>query len=188
MTALVLLLLAAPGDLSAQVKARLDPAPVQRGVFEQAKQVKGFKRPLKSSGTYLVTKGQGVVWTTLKPFPSVLTVGADEISSRQGDKELFRLDAKSEPTVRLITQLLFSLLAGDVQALETQFTAKGEVTKDGWSIELTPKSEGLKKVFERVTLKGDRTVREVELNERTGDTTHLSLSPAGGEGRGEGKP
>lgn len=191
MTALLLLALAASGDLASQVKAKLDPAPVQQGTFEQAKQVKGFKRPLKSSGTYVVTKGQGVQWNTQKPFPSELTVKAEEISSMANGAEVFRLDAKAEPTVRLITQLLFSLLAGDLSALEAHFTASGEVKAEGWHIELQPKSEALKKVFASITLDGDRAVRSVLLKELNGDSTAITLSPSppvGGEGRGEGRP
>jgi hypothetical protein len=188
--ALLLMLLASPGDLAAQVKAKLNDAPVQKGTFEQSKQVKGFKRPLKSSGTYVVTKGEGVQWNTLKPFPSELSVKADEISSKQGATEVFRLDAKAEPTVRLITQLLFSLLAGDLASLENHFTATGNVKPDGWSIELQPKSDALKKVFTTISLQGDRAVHTVLLKELSGDTTSITLSPSprGGEGRGEGLP
>ena len=188
MTLTLLLLLAAPGDLAAQVKTQLSDAPVQRGTFEQSKQVKGFKRPLLSSGRYVVTKGEGVQWNTLKPFPSELTVKADVISSRQNGAEVFRLDAKTEPTVKVITQLLFALLAGDLGALESQFTASGEVKADRWSIDLDPKSSALKKVFTSIHLEGDRSVRAVLLKEQNGDTTQISLSPEGGEGRGEGKP
>lgn len=188
MIALLLVLLAAPGDLASQVKSRLDDAPVQQGTFEQRKQVKGFKRPLVSRGVYLVRRGEGVQWNTQEPFASELTVKADEIASKQNGAEVFRLDAKSEPTVRVITQLLFSLLTGELAALEQHFTAKGTVGAQGWSIELTPKAEPLKKVFTTVSLQGDRAVRQVELKEASGDLTSISLSPSprGGEGRGEG--
>ena len=187
MSALLLILLAAspvsPSEvegaraLASQVKSKLSDAAVQRGAFEQSKQVKGFKRPLKSSGSYVVTKGEGVQWNTLKPFPSELSVKADEISSKQNGAEVFRLDAKSEPTVRMITQLLFSLLAGDLAALESQFVATGEVGADRWSINLQPKSDGLKKVFASIALEGDRSVRSVLLKEQNGDTTTITLVP-----------
>lgn len=178
MIALLLLTLAAPGDLATQVQARLQDAPVLQGTFEQSKQVKGFKRPLKSSGTYVVKKGEGVQWNTLKPFPSELTVRAGDITSKQGDKEVFKLDAKSEPTVRVITQLLFSLLEGDLGALAAYFDASGEVGRGEWRIELAPKTDGLKKIFLRVTLKGDTAVRSVHLMELNGDATLISLTPA----------
>jgi hypothetical protein len=174
---LLALALAASGDLAAQVKAKLDEAPVQRGTFESKKQVKGFKRPLVSSGQYVVTKGQGVQWNTLKPFASELTVKADEISNKQGGAEVFKLDANKEPTVRLITQLLFSLLSGDLATLATHFEATGDVKEKDWAIELTPKSEGVKKVFTTISLKGDRAVRSVVLREASGDVTEIALTP-----------
>lgn len=178
MTAWVLLaLLAAPEGLAAQVKAKLSEAAVQQGTFEQSKQVKGFKRPLKSSGEYVVTRGEGVQWNTLKPFPSELTVTAGEISSKQNGAEVFRLDAKSEPTVRVITQLLFSLLSGDLAALESHFTATGEVQAERWKIALKPKTDGLKKVFASIDLEGDRAVRSVLLKELNGDVTTITLTP-----------
>ena len=178
MTALLLVLLTtAPGDLAAQVKAKLSAAAVQMGTFQQTKQVKGFKRPLKSSGAYVVTRGQGVQWNTLKPFASELSVKADEIASKQGGVEVFRLDAKSEPTVRLMTQLLFSLLAGDLGALEAHFTASGEVGAENWAIQLLPKSDALKKVFTRIALEGDRAMRSVTLEELNGDSTAITLVP-----------
>jgi hypothetical protein len=174
----LLLTLAAPGDLAAQVKAKLKDAPVLTGTFDQNKQVKGFKRPLKSSGTYRVAKGEGVQWNTLKPFASELTVRAGDITSKQNGVEVFKLDAKSEPGVRLITELLFSLLSGDFPALSTHFDAEGEVNEKDWRIELTPKDAALKKVFVRITLKGDESVRSVHLLEAAGDATLITLVPA----------
>lgn len=183
MTALVLLLLAAGPDLATQVKARLDPAPVQQGTFEQKKQVKGFKRPLASSGVYVVTRGAGVQWSTQKPFASELKVTAGEIASTQNGAEVFRLDARQEPAVRVITQVLFSLLAGDLAALDQHFTAKGTVGERDWAIELKPKAAALEKIFTVISLQGDRAVRRVELREASGDVTDITLTPAprGGE-------
>lgn len=175
--ALALLLSAAPAELATQVKARLKDAPVLTGTFEQSKQVKGFKRPLKSSGEYRVAKGEGVNWNTVKPFASELTVRAGDITSKQNGVEVFKLDAKTEPGVRIITELLFSLLAGDLPSLATQFEQSGEVGEKDWRIELAPKSDALKKVFTRITLRGDEYVRAVQLLEAGGDATLITLTP-----------
>ncbi|MFT3709631.1 MAG: outer membrane lipoprotein carrier protein LolA [Archangium sp.] len=176
-TLLVLALNAAPNDLATAVKAKLKDAPVLTGTFDQNKQVKGFKRPLKSSGTYRVAKGEGVQWNTLKPFASELTVRAGDITSKQNGVEVFKLDAKSEPGVRIITELLFSLLSGDLPALAPHFDTDGEITEASWRIELTPKDAALKKVFVRITLKGDDSVRSVHLLEAGGDATLITLTP-----------
>lgn len=175
--ALLLLALAAEPDLATQVKAKLVDKPVIAGTFEQSKQVKGFKKPLKSSGTYEVKKGEGVKWNTLKPFASELTVSADAIRSTQNGAEVFALDARAEPTVRVITGLLFSLLAGDLNALGTHFDAKGSVEGASWRIDLTPKPGPLAKIFSSISLKGDGYVRSVHLQEQSGDATLITLTP-----------
>ncbi len=176
-TALLLLALAAEPTLAEQVKAKLADKAVITGTFDQSKQVKGFKRPLKSSGTYEVKRGVGVTWKTLAPFASELTVSADQIRSTQDGAEVFALDAKTEPTVRVITQLLFSLLAGDLNALSSHFEATGSVTGKDWLIELKPKPGPLEKIFLRISLKGDSAVRSVHMQEQSGDATLISLTP-----------
>jgi outer membrane lipoprotein-sorting protein len=175
---MLLAVLGAGGDLPAQVKAQLGEVNLVRGAFEQQKQVKGFKRPLISTGDFLVAKGRGVKWHTLKPFESVLTVRKDDISSKQGETEVFHLDASKEPTVRVINSVLFALLAGDVEVLRTHFEVQGEVKPAGWTLELTPKTKGLAQVLARITLTGDRFVRHLELAEGSGDTTTITVTAA----------
>jgi outer membrane lipoprotein-sorting protein len=181
--AVLLLLAATPADLPATVKARLADAAVVRGAFEQDKQVKGFKRPLKSKGDFVVARGRGVRWHTTAPFESVLTVRKDDISSRQGDTEVFRLDASKEPTVRVINQVLFALLAGDIAVLQAHFEVEGSVDEKGWQLALTPKAKGLAQVMSRISLQGDRFVRRLELSEASGDTTVIRV-----EGASDGPP
>jgi outer membrane lipoprotein-sorting protein len=166
---------ASPVELSAAVRAQLVDAPLIRGAFVQEKRVKGFKRPLVSRGDFVVAKGRGVRWHTHSPFDSVLLVRKDDISSRQGDTEVFRLDAAKEPTVRVVNTVLFSLLAGDLKVLEQHFEVKGEVGASGWTLELVPKSEGLKKVLRRIAMTGDRFVRRLELSEASGDVTVIRI-------------
>jgi outer membrane lipoprotein-sorting protein len=176
MSALVVWALAAsPMELSQAVRAQLVDAPSIRGTFEQEKRVKGFKRPLVSKGDFVVAKGHGVRWHTLTPFDSVLLVRRDDISSKQGDTEVFHLDAAKEPTVRVVNTVLFSLLAGDLAVLERHFEVKGEAGPKGWTLELTPKSDGLKKVLKRIAMTGDRFVRRLELSEASQDVTVIRI-------------
>lgn len=171
----VAVLLAAEPDLPTAVKAQLGDVSVVRGAFEQQKQVKGFKKPLTSKGDFVVAKGHGVKWHTKTPFESVLTVRKDDISSKQGEVEVFHLDASKEPTVRVINSVLFALLAGDIEVLRTQFDVAGAVKADGWNLELKPKTKGLAAVLTRITLAGDRFVRHLELTEGTGDVTVIRV-------------
>ena len=183
MTALALLLcLGAEGDLPARVHRLLDDAEVRAGTFEQRKRVQGFKRPLTSSGTYLVTRGRGVRWTTLQPFQSELTVTASDITSTQGGAQVYHLDARTEPGVRVVTELLLSLLGGDLEGLQRSFTVEGEVAAGRWTLALTPRVGALQRLFQRVWLQGDRSVRTVRLLEVGGDETTIQLTPAAPDG------
>ena len=189
MTPLLVLwaLAASPIQLSEAVRAQLVDAAVIHGVFEQEKRVKGFKRPLVSKGDFVVAKGRGVRWHTQTPFDSVLLVRRDDISSQQGETEVFHLDAAKEPTVRVVNTVLFSLLAGDLAVLERHFEVKGEAGPRGWTLELLPKTDGLKKVLKRIAMTGDRFVRRLELSEASQDVTVIRIespqasSPDAGE-------
>jgi hypothetical protein len=182
-SALLALLLCAPAPLVKEVGARLGHAAVQQGTFEQRKHVKGFKRPLKSSGTYTLSQAEGVHWNTLLPFPSQLTVTAQAITSTDGAAQTYRLEAKSEPTVRLISALLLSLLSGELSALQEHFTIEGAVRAEGFSLTLTPKTAALGALFTSIALEGDTAVRQVVLNEANGDRTEIALAPGLDGGR-----
>jgi len=83
------------------------------GEFDQQKSLVGLKRPVQSSGRFCVLKDRGVLWSTLKPFASTLQLSRAEIVESQGSRVTSRLTAGDEPSVAVISDLLFSVLAGD---------------------------------------------------------------------------
>ena len=174
------LLLAVPAfandDPVAAVKEQLAQPDVLRGTFEQSKQIEGFSKPLLSSGDFIVSRERGVLWHTRKPFPGVLKLTRDEIVASQRDAVTFRLSAASEPSVRIINGLMFSLLNGDVTALSRQFTVSGTTTAEHWSLELKPRQAAFAKLIRCIELKGDRHVREIGIDEANGDHTRIRFS------------
>ncbi len=173
MSTLVMLVAAAP---TFDLTGKLSMAPVLTGDFTQEKRVKGFKRPLTSRGTFVVKRGQGVTWTTTAPFSSELVVSSDEIVSKQSDAVVFKLSAEKDPGVRLVIQLLLSVLSGDLAVLSTSFTVDGTSDRDAWSVRLLPRPGPLTKVFSLLTLEGHQYVEAVTLREVTGDETRITLS------------
>lgn len=145
------------------------------GRFEQTKQLAGMKRPLASSGRFCVVAGKGVLWRTLKPFPNTLRVTRDEIVNLQGERVAMRLDAKQEPTVRMINGVLFSLLAGDLGQLESLFEVDGSADKQ-WTVSLKARSPALAKAIGTIALDGDAYVRNIHIAEASGDRTDIVFS------------
>ncbi|MEN1995015.1 MULTISPECIES: outer membrane lipoprotein carrier protein LolA [Stenotrophomonas] len=178
---LLMLAMVAPAFAATDVEAvkqRVAKVDVLRGEFTQEKQVAGFKNPLRSQGRFVLAQDHGVVWTTLKPFPSEVVVTRDRILSRQSDgSSRVELDGRQQPAMRSVNAIMFALMSGDAQALSAQFTVKVEVLPgNAWKMQLTPRSAMLGKVFAQLTLSGDRYVREVQINEANQDVTRIHFA------------
>jgi hypothetical protein len=160
----------------AKIQAMLAKPPVMCGRFDQSKQLAGMKKPLAAEGRFCVVAGKGVLWRTLKPFPSTLRLTRDEIVNYQGDRVAMRLDAKTEPTVRMINNVLFSLLAGDLAQLESLFEVDGTVDANSWSVSLKAREPALAKAIGTIKLEGGAYVKNIVMNEASGDRTSIVFS------------
>jgi hypothetical protein len=171
----VTLLARAHGDDLALVRQRVAQVPVLRGQFEQQKRISGFKNPLRSQGSFLLARDQGVVWTTAKPFPSEVVLTRDRILSRQRDGSArTEMDARQQPALRSVNLMMFALMSGDVAALSSRFDIRVQAQgQDGWQMTLRPKPGALARSFASIALTGDRYVRDVEIVEANGDRTQL---------------
>lgn len=160
----------------AKIQAMLAKPPVMCGRFDQTKQLAGMKKPLASSGRFCVVAGKGVLWRTLRPFPSTLRLTRDEIVNYQGDRVAMRLDAKTEPTVRMINSVLFSLLGGDLAQLETLFDVDASVDTNSWNVALKARSPALAKAIGSIKLDGGAYVKNIVISEAGGDRTSIVFS------------
>ena len=159
----------------ATIESMLLKPEVLCGHFEQKKQLVGLKNPVNSSGRFCVVADKGVLWRTLQPFPNTLRLTRDEIVQVRGEQVAMRLEAKKEPTVRLINTVLFALLAGDVRQLEKLFEIDGSVQNKVWSITLKALEPGLAKAIGSIALKGGVYVRSITIDEANGDRTSIDL-------------
>ena len=165
-----------------KIEAMLAKPATLCGKFEQTKQLAGMKKPLLSSGRFCVVQGKGVLWRTLQPFPATLRLTKDEIVNLQGDRVAMRLDAKTEPTVRMINSVLFSMLAGDLSQLDKLFESDGAVDGKSWHVALKAREPALAKAIGAITLSGDNYVRGIKMDEAGGDHTAIVFSDMeGGE-------
>jgi hypothetical protein len=188
------LVLCAAGALQAQtpavpdatlVRQRLQLAPVLRGEFEQTKTIKGFRNALVSHGEFMVARGQGVWWHTQQPFESTLVVTRTRLFTRAADGSTSNvMDAQTEPGLREVNELVFSLLSADLDALGDRFAITAQaVGASGWTLTLVPRDANVAKFLKGATLAGDRYVQSVRIDEARGDSTqirfaHQAPSPA----------
>ena len=160
----------------AKIQAMLAKPAIMCGRFDQTKQLAGMKKPLASNGRFCVVAGKGVLWRTLQPFPSTLRLTRDEIVNYQGDRVAMRLDAKTEPTVRMINNVLFSLLSGDLGQLESLFEVDGTVDASSWNVALKARQAALEKAIGTIKLDGGAYVKNIVMSEAGGDKTSIVFS------------
>jgi len=173
MLALLALLGAAP---VAKIQTMLAKPKVLCGRFDQSKQLVGLKKPLISNGRFCVVVDKGVLWRTLQPFPNTLKLTRDEIIQLRGERVALRLDAKQEPTVRMINSVLFALLAGDLAQLEKLFDVDGTAQDNSWSVTLKAREPGLAKAIGSIALDGGVYVKNIVISETGGDRTAIVFS------------
>lgn len=160
----------------ATIQSMLAKPKVLCGHFDQSKQLVGLKKPVTSSGRFCVVADKGILWRTLQPFPNTLRLTRDEIVQLQGARVTMRLDAKTEPAVRMINSVLFALLAGDLGRLEELFEINGSVSDGGWSVTLKAREPNLAKAVGAIALDGAVYVRNINISETSGDRTSILFS------------
>jgi len=159
-----------------KIQAMLAKPATMCGRFDQTKHLAGMKKPLASNGRFCVVAGKGVLWRTLKPFPNTLRLTRDEIVHFQGERVAMRLDARQEPTVRMINSVLFSLLSGELSGLDSLFEVEGSADAASWSVALKARQPALAKAIGVISLDGGAYVKNIHIDEASGDKTDIVFS------------
>ena len=169
---------AAPADLAAELRARLDAAPLVRGSFVQEKTLVGFAKPLVSRGSFVYARELGVIWATERPFPARLAVTRGRLVARDADGRIaLELDLGAQRGGGGFDGLLFALVGGDVAALQASFEVEGELRADGrWSLRMQPRDATLTRALRSIALEGGRFVETVRVAESNGDASIIRFA------------
>jgi Outer membrane lipoprotein carrier protein LolA-like len=161
---------------AAKIQSMIAKPTVLCGRFDQTKQLVGLKKPVKSSGRFCIVADKGVLWRSERPFANTIKLTRDEIVQLQGERVAMRLETKKEPTVRMINSVLFALLAGDLDQLEKLFEIDGDVNHQSWHVTLKPRTAALERAIGAITLDGAEYVKNIAINESSGDRTSIVFS------------
>jgi hypothetical protein len=157
------------------IETRLALSPVIRGEFQQTRKLARIKKPLVSHGRFLVARNHGVLWENTRPFTQITRLTHNEILQTDGKETLMKLRADKEPTVRIINDILFSVLSGKVTALAQTFDYSGKVEGGNWQLEFTPKDRSLARLISALRLTGGHDIASVEMESAAGDVTRIEF-------------
>ncbi|GBU28109.1 hypothetical protein R84B8_01667 [Treponema sp. R8-4-B8] len=156
--------------------SRLAEHPIVQGNFEQEKTLSRLKRVLNSSGNFIIAAGLGMVWDTVKPFPSTLTLGKDYlIQSRPGGQRTV-LSAQGNETFLRMAEVISAVFSGNSQGLMDNFNVYFSGGASAWELGLIPKNNSIGVFAEKIIMKGDIAIRSILIYEQNGDTVQYNLS------------
>lgn len=143
--------------------------------FVQAKQLKGFRQPVVSTGRVLIAQQRGVLWVTEKPYQSTLKMTSSGVSEIRGGQTT---QIGNPQSMKAMSSILSGLLAGDFSPLQKYFHFSGDVSKGTWSLKLTPADNGVARAVRLIQVSGARYVNRIIVEEANGDRSNISFSAA----------
>ena len=168
--------LSAQDDISFARLAQIASSPEQlQGLFRQQKYLGALDTALLSSGRFSYRRDESIRWEILEPIQNELVITPSGLSSRQGDNELLRIDADSNPGAAILGEIMFAVLSAEWSRLEQYFELSGEIDGQQWHAKLQPRDAAIGQIFSQVELQGADLLQVIVLHERAGDRTTIHL-------------
>ena len=160
-----------------QLKAITTVSGNLQGSFTQDKYLNALDATLTSTGKFSYLRKVSVRWETLEPIQSEFLMTPNEVISRQGEQELFRMNTRDNPVISTLNKIFFSVLTAEWENLAQYFQiSDATIEKESWQVELLPLDSSIQQVVQRVELKGDVFLREIILHEKDGNRTTIRFS------------
>ncbi|WP_370541640.1 MULTISPECIES: LolA family protein [unclassified Brenneria] len=159
------------------LQQRFSSQPVVRADFTQLREIKGMAKPLKSSGQLLIAHDKGLWWHQAAPFPLTMVLDDKRMVQVMNGQPPQIVTAENNPQMFQFNHLLRALFQADRRVLEQNFAIDfTDLGERQWRLVLTPKTSPLDKLFNTITLNGGEFLAGIELDDRQGDMTQITLS------------
>ncbi|MCT4712812.1 outer membrane lipoprotein carrier protein LolA [Enterobacteriaceae bacterium H11S18] len=159
------------------IQQRFAAQQVVRADFQQERQISGMAHPLHSRGKVLIAKSKGLWWQQQHPFPMTLILDDSHMVQVMGSQAPQVITADSNPQMFQFNHLLRALFQADRKVLDENFSSRfSDLGKGQWQLVLTPTTSPLDKLFSTITLKGEKYLNAIELNDTQGDFTEITFS------------
>ncbi|YCH30633.1 outer membrane lipoprotein carrier protein LolA [Erwinia sp. D4-22] len=160
-----------------ELQQRFTEQPVIRAHFTQTRAIKDLPQPLRSQGDMLIARDTGLLWDQKSPFPMLLMLDDARMVQRVNGQPPQVITAENNPQMFQFNHLLRALFQADRKVLEQNFRIEFQDKGEGrWSLRLTPVTTPLDKIFATIDLAGQTYLETIQLNDKQGDRTDISLS------------
>jgi outer membrane lipoprotein-sorting protein len=156
--------------------ARIAERPIVKGNFAQEKYLNRLDRSLVSSGNFIIAAGQGMVWETLRPFPSTMIMGKDFIVQSRPDGQKSVLSAQGNEMFTQMAEVISAIFSGQSQGLLKNFEVYFSGSVSDWNIGLLPRDSVIASFAMKITMSGDSAIRSIRIFEQNRDVITYTLS------------
>ena len=163
------------------------------GRFVQERHLQGLASTLKSSGTFVLAPGQGLIWLTGEPIQIITVITPAGIRQIVNGSEVQHVDSAKVPFVAHFYDMLNGALMGDWTAMRHDFAVKTTGDRAAWRTVLTPlrPDDPIAGMLASIQITGGRMVDGVDINRTNGDSEHMafldqtvsSAAPSGDDAR-----
>jgi outer membrane lipoprotein-sorting protein len=144
--------------------------------FIEKKSIAILDRPVESSGELFYTAPGRLEKRTLKPRPESMVLEQGTLTIEQKGKRHV-LPLQNYPEIAAFIESIRGTLAGDRAALERAYHLNLEGGEQGWTLELLPLADRMKKVVERIRIAGERhELHTIEIRQADGDSSLMTIT------------
>lgn len=160
-----------------ELQQRFTQQPVIRAHFTQTRAIKDLPQPLRSQGDMLIARDSGLLWDQKSPFPMRLMLDDARMVQVVNGQPPQVITAENNPQMFQFNHLLRGLFQADRKVLEQNFRIDFQDQGAGrWTLRLTPTTTPLDKIFATIDLAGQDYLESIQLNDKQGDRTDITLS------------
>ena len=146
---------------------------VASGDFKQTKSIKKRNRKFVSTGTFMISKKNGIIWKTQKPIFSELALNNGGIFERDSSGQSHMLLPKDNPIFADLSKNIQSFFSGKISELETKFQVFYEKKSCGFIMGLVPREGMARMVIDNVVIEACKDIDKVTITD--GDKTPVML-------------
>lgn len=165
---------ASAGDIATQTLA---VGQVLRGHFIQERKLAGFANPLKSSGSFVLVPGTGLIWRGEKPFANTTVISSDGILQIANNQVSLRLPASRLPGLSHLYVTLGAAVSGNIKPLQQTFSVTQQSGGAQWKIVLKPlhPENAAMSQIKSLVLAGGKFVDSAEIDKGGGDVDQITF-------------
>ncbi len=153
-----------------EVCQALSEKKITKGDFRQIKLIFRLKREMVSTGVFVISADDGILWETQNPYASTMVMTKNSLVQINAKGKKTLMNSETNATFAQFANVLSSVFNANPKTLTENFNVEVVGTSsEAWNINLTPKNSSIKKFIASIDMAGHGSIEIMTLHEPNGD-------------------